>query len=445
MCPSRGILLSLVLIAVCHFPSRVVLAQSSPIPVIKIDGQEATPTDTVTVTAFESVWLVSESYDDDEGGCCIVQTDWYLNGAGYRFYRGDSTLFAFHDSLSIQSIKLIIKDDEVQYGSLTVPVKVVAATTEQLTGRQYYLKDHLGSIRATVNDTGAVVHTSDYYPFGLEMPGRSTVVGSGDPKERFTGHELDGETGLLYAGARFYDPEVAAWSAVDPLSDKYLSLGPYVYSSSNPVRYIDRDGREWEDPKEAEKIKNQLKSKLDAMDQTIRKLQNRIAKGGRRSKGSQKELKELQSKRGEVASVITEMDAMGRDKNNVFRFERTSSNIGSSYLAADGVFVMRHNGSLELKAHEITHGYQHLTGVAQHRIGSDGREVINYRPGVVPMDTEVAAYRRQFAVNTGSMPPSDIRATKMGDITRSMVLSIYQLDPVGKKEHIYDHWPLNDF
>ena len=81
MCPSRGILLSLVLIAVCHFPSRVVLAQSSPIPVIKIDGQEATPTDTVTVTAFESVWLVSESYDDDEGGCCIVQTDWYLNVA----------------------------------------------------------------------------------------------------------------------------------------------------------------------------------------------------------------------------------------------------------------------------------------------------------------------------------------------------------------------------
>ena len=156
MCPSRGILLSLVLIAVCHFPSRVVLAQSSPIPVIKIDGQEATPTDTVTVTAFESVWLVSESYDDDEGGCCIVQTDWYLNGAGYRFYRGDSTLFAFHDSLSIQSIKLIIKDDEVQYGSLTVPVKVVTATTEQLSGRQYYLKDHLGSIRATVNDTGAV-------------------------------------------------------------------------------------------------------------------------------------------------------------------------------------------------------------------------------------------------------------------------------------------------
>ena len=175
------------------------IAQNAPIPVIHIDHEDAS-LDTVTVTAFEQVWLVSYSEDDDEGGCCIVQTDWYLNGAGYRFYRGDSTLFAFNDSLSIQSIKLIIKDDEVQYGSLAVPVKVVAATTEQLTGRQYYVKDHLGSVRATVNDTGAVVHTSDYYPFGLEMPGRSTVVGSGDPKERFTGHELDRETGLLYAG-----------------------------------------------------------------------------------------------------------------------------------------------------------------------------------------------------------------------------------------------------
>ena len=36
----------------------------------------------------------------------------------------------------------------------------------------YYLKDHLGSVRAVVNASGAVLETRDYYPYGLEMPGR---------------------------------------------------------------------------------------------------------------------------------------------------------------------------------------------------------------------------------------------------------------------------------
>lgn len=45
-------------------------------------------------------------------------------------------------------------------------------------GRRYYVKDHLGSVRVELRDDGAVAETRDHYPFGLEMPGRSTDLGT---------------------------------------------------------------------------------------------------------------------------------------------------------------------------------------------------------------------------------------------------------------------------
>ena len=34
----------------------------------------------------------------------------------------------------------------------------------------YYLKDHLGSIRAVIDSAGNVCERNDYYPFGLCSP-----------------------------------------------------------------------------------------------------------------------------------------------------------------------------------------------------------------------------------------------------------------------------------
>ena len=65
-------------------------------------------------------------------------------------------------------------------------------------GAAVLLGDHLGSVRS-------VVEARDYYPFGLEMPGRVYVQGS-ETREGFTGHELDAETGHYHAGKRYYMP-----------------------------------------------------------------------------------------------------------------------------------------------------------------------------------------------------------------------------------------------
>ena len=60
----------------------------------------------------------------------------------------------------------------------------------------------------------------------------------------FSAKEKDSETGLSYFGARYYASDLSIWLSVDPMSDKYLSLSPYVYCANNPVKLVDPNGEE---------------------------------------------------------------------------------------------------------------------------------------------------------------------------------------------------------
>ena len=71
----------------------------------------------------------------------------------------------------------------------------------------------------------------------------------------FTGKERDEETGYGYFGARYMDHELMTmWLSVDPMADKYPSISPYAYCAWNPVKLVDTDGMEMDDP--PTKLKN---------------------------------------------------------------------------------------------------------------------------------------------------------------------------------------------
>ncbi len=58
----------------------------------------------------------------------------------------------------------------------------------------------------------------------------------------FSAKERDPETGYSYFGSRYYSSDLSIWLSVDPMSDKYPSLSPYVYCADNPVRLVDPNG-----------------------------------------------------------------------------------------------------------------------------------------------------------------------------------------------------------
>ena len=44
-------------------------------------------------------------------------------------------------------------------------------------------------------------------------------------------------------GARMYDPALGRWHCVDPSSELYYPISPFVISNNNPLRYVDPNGR----------------------------------------------------------------------------------------------------------------------------------------------------------------------------------------------------------
>ena len=111
-------------------------------------------------------------------------------------------------------------------------------------GRRYFLKDHLGSVRTTVDRNGNIVGRDDYYPFGLAMPGRSSNIANPNDTYKFTGYEKDDEGGLdlYHANARGYDPVLGRFMRIDPLHMERPGLSTYNYVQNNPLNRVDPTG-----------------------------------------------------------------------------------------------------------------------------------------------------------------------------------------------------------
>ncbi|WCT13678.1 RHS repeat domain-containing protein [Mucilaginibacter jinjuensis] len=114
----------------------------------------------------------------------------------------------------------------------------------------YDLKDHLGNVRVTFDkntSTGAaeVIQEDEYYAFGLR---HGLYDNSNGNRYLYNKKELQDELTQYDYGARFYDPVIGRGTSVDPLSEKNRRFSPYNYVENNPIRYIDPDGMDKDDP-----------------------------------------------------------------------------------------------------------------------------------------------------------------------------------------------------
>jgi RHS repeat-associated protein len=110
-------------------------------------------------------------------------------------------------------------------------------------GRSFFHLDFLGSTVGLTDTAGAARQSIFYDAWGNERD----RIGTSANKFTFTGHEKDAETGLIYAKARFYDPDIARFLSQDSLLGDVTiapSLNRYAYAFSNPLALLDLDGRQ---------------------------------------------------------------------------------------------------------------------------------------------------------------------------------------------------------
>jgi RHS repeat-associated protein len=98
-------------------------------------------------------------------------------------------------------------------------------------------RDHLSSVRAETDNTGAVAFRANYRPYGEQLLSVSGVAES----KAFIGERLDAETGLQYLNARYYDPVLARFIQADPSDPSQPGVGVnrYAYALGNPIGLLD--------------------------------------------------------------------------------------------------------------------------------------------------------------------------------------------------------------
>ena len=111
------------------------------------------------------------------------------------------------------------------------------------TSVSYYFSDQLKTASVITDSAGNIKADSDYYPWGGELQ----YIANDSNHFKFTGKERDGETGLDYFGARYYENATARFMTPDsPFADQHASdpqsWNLYSYTRNNPLAFIDDTG-----------------------------------------------------------------------------------------------------------------------------------------------------------------------------------------------------------
>ena len=176
----------------------------------RYDGLGRRVQSTKTDGTLTTLWMYSQS------GQMLFSSDWEANGANQKT----------HENLYLAGSLIATVDHHW-------PSNAVISTKYQHT-------DALGSPVSVTNEAGSVIERMDYEPWGAVI-GKPNHSGIG-----YTGHVMDGGTGLTYMQQRYYDQSTGRFVSVDPVTaygGNLRHFNRYVYGYGNPYLYSDPDGR----------------------------------------------------------------------------------------------------------------------------------------------------------------------------------------------------------
>ncbi len=133
----------------------------------------------------------------------------------------------------------------------------------------YYIMDRLENVRYVLDESGAIVKSYLYSPFG------QIHIESGSLNQPYQyvggeGYYTEQDINLQLLGQRWYDAEVGRFISRDPAMN---GRNFYIYAFSNPIEFTDPKGLESEKEclkRVKEKYKNCLKRASQFWDQMVR-------------------------------------------------------------------------------------------------------------------------------------------------------------------------------
>ena len=124
----------------------------------------------------------------------------------------------------------------------------------------FELSNHLGNVLVTLTDkklqhtsdnatvdyyVADVASASDYYPFGMQMPGRN-ITASTTYRYGFNGKEKDGSISGsdndYDFGARIYDARLGRFNSIDKFANKQPFNSSYSFAANRPIWAVDING-----------------------------------------------------------------------------------------------------------------------------------------------------------------------------------------------------------
>ncbi len=212
----------------------------------------------------------------------------------------------------------------------------------------------------------------------------------------FSAKERDTETGLSYFGARYYSSDLSIWLSVDPMSDKYPSLSPYVYCADNPVKLVDPNGEEI-DPESIQlwdALRSDIASRRDFMKQFASLNQKT---GGKLFKKETEMYKSL-------CSTLKSMDDL-ECSDQMYKLALVDGNVGNVCLNDDKSLTINYCSTANF-VHEVTHCVQFERGDIGFYEGKEAQAFTD-------VYDEIEAYTAQAAYDPTSIPDYSRRFTPL--------------------------------
>ena len=124
--------------------------------------------------------------------------------------------------------------DDYVYGPSGTPIEQINESTGVPT---YLYTDQLGSVTMEADQSGSVIGTQSYSPYGS----LDSSTGTDSTPFGFAGGYTD-PTGLIYLINRYYDSATGQFLSVDPLVGD--TQQPYSYAGDDPINSVDPIGQD---------------------------------------------------------------------------------------------------------------------------------------------------------------------------------------------------------